>query len=789
MDLRMPRPSIRLVFVVLVALVGPSVAGAGAADAVPDAGTGTADKPRRFEEQVEVVAEGATEADAPGELPVRPAEVMAVAGAADNVFRALQTLPGVAATAEFDSRLSVRGGSPDENLTVMDGVEIHNPYRLFGLTSAFNPETVRAFDLYAGAFSAKYGDRLSSLLVVENRPGTEEARLRGASALSLTDANVVLEGRLPGGARGSWFVAGRRTYYDLVANRIVGTDLPAFGDVQARADWHVGASGHLTFVGLLSRESTDASFEGDRAGEQGLFVTGTRNDLASLNFRTMLGRRVISRTIASFYRNREDLAADARFRADARRSNAPDDAVGFRVADVQFDRLLAVNDLSLRQELLVSAGRHLVEAGFEAHGLRTETTWRIAGDRNPNAANGSSVQGGAGLPDALDSAVDAARLGAWAQDRWDPIDALSLEGGLRLDWSGVNRRATLSPRLTASYRIDDATRVRAGGGLFTQSPGYEKLIQSDYFLDLTGGLGRSLRHERAAHAVVGLERDLAPGVTARVEGYWKGFRDLVVGRLETEAETEARVARYDFPAALAASVPTEARITSEPVNGAHAGGPGVSRCSSRKRAAPGAAVRRSYAYARARRDEYGLTRPFEYDRPTPRRSSARGASAVGPRGHAARVHRLPPHARPRPAGRRRRDARRPLRARARRRGTLRLRDDARGSREPRLGPAAGLRPPRPAALLAAAGRGRTLARLPRRAERDQPEERRPDRVLARVRPGLDARDAAAGGGAGGRRPFLPSFGVRSLLTRRAAGAPGFGVLASAGDRGRQEALA
>ena len=104
---------------------------------------------------------------------------MAVAGAADNVFRTLQTLPGIAATTEFDSRISVRGGSPDENLTIMDGVEIHNPYRLFGLTSAFNPETVRGFDLYAGAFSAKYGDRLSSLLVVENRPGSDEERFSG----------------------------------------------------------------------------------------------------------------------------------------------------------------------------------------------------------------------------------------------------------------------------------------------------------------------------------------------------------------------------------------------------------------------------------------------------------------------------------------------------------------------------------------------------------------------------------------------------------------------------------
>ena len=107
----------------------------------------------RFREQVEVTAEAA--ADEPAVLPVRPRQVMAVAGAVDNVFRVLQTLPGVAATEEFGSRLSVRGGGPDQNLTVMDGVEIHNPYRLFGLVSAFNPETVERFELTAGGFGAR----------------------------------------------------------------------------------------------------------------------------------------------------------------------------------------------------------------------------------------------------------------------------------------------------------------------------------------------------------------------------------------------------------------------------------------------------------------------------------------------------------------------------------------------------------------------------------------------------------------------------------------------------------
>ena len=124
----------------------------------------------RFCEHLEVKASPAAPAQ-PGALPVRPSSVLTVAGGLDNIFHVIQTLPGVVATDEIGSRLSVRGGSPDENLTIMDGVEIHNPYRLFGLTSAFNPETVARFEFSASGFGVSHGDRLSSLLVVENRDG------------------------------------------------------------------------------------------------------------------------------------------------------------------------------------------------------------------------------------------------------------------------------------------------------------------------------------------------------------------------------------------------------------------------------------------------------------------------------------------------------------------------------------------------------------------------------------------------------------------------------------------
>jgi hypothetical protein len=500
----------------------------------------------------------------------------------------------------------------------MDGVEIHNPYRLFGLTSAFNPETIRTFELSTGAFEARYGDRLSSLLVVENRDGDDTQRFSGTSSLSLTDANVVAEGKLPGGATGSWLVTGRRTYYDLVANAIVDTELPSFNDLQARASWAPRPGQRLTALAVRSRESADAQFEGDRPAEQGSFVSATRNDVVALRFESTLGARGSSRTSLSWYRNSDVLDVGAVFRDEARRSNSPLDGVGFADANVAFTRDLTVRDLALRQDLaFATAGRHLIEGGFEVHALETAVGWLITGDRNLTEANGSSVRGGTGLPSVLESSRDSVRAGAYVQDRFQVTPRLVLEPGLRLDVSGINDQTTLSPRLRATLGLGDRTRLVGGTGLFTQSPGYEKLIQSDYFVDLSSADAGALDSERSLHAVLGIERDIAPGLLARVEGYYKSFDRLIVGRLETEAERIARLAPYDFPAELQSSIPTEAQITTEPVNGATGRAYGFDLFVARRAVSADTRLTGwvSYTYGRATRDVYGREFPFEYDRP------------------------------------------------------------------------------------------------------------------------------------------------------------------------------
>ena len=408
-----------------------------------------------FTATVDVVA-APPPAAAPSAVVVSPAEVLRTPGALDNVFRTLQTLPGVSAAEEFSSRLVVRGGAPDQNLTIMDGVEIHDPYRLFGLTSAFNPETISRFELATGGFSVKYGDRLSSLLVIENRAGTRREGLNGLAALSITDANIVLEGGMPRG-RGSWLISARRTYYDLVASRVADQEFPRFADVQAKGVWELAPGRTVSALWLRSRQ--DAALDIDSDDARGEFNDNTNNDLASVRLDATIGSTGRSHTIVAYSDNSSAFGVNAAFENRSQRANTPDDD-SVDVANVIFDRTLSLRDVSLRQELDWTLGAHVVEAGGELHRLSTGLSFDISGDRNPNAANGSSQQGGAGLPDSLRSLRDVTRGGVWLLDRWQATPALALEAGVRIDRSGVNRETQLSPRVSATWSLDSRTRLR-----------------------------------------------------------------------------------------------------------------------------------------------------------------------------------------------------------------------------------------------------------------------------------------------------------------------------------------
>lgn len=164
---------------------------------------------------------------------LEPTAIRETAGGFENVFQVLQFLPGAAATNDEDGRLAIRGTGPEHNIVVLDGVQIHNPYRYSTITSGFlNPATAAGVALDASGLDARYGGRLSSVTVIETRDGTRDRKLGVSGSMGLASGDVLLEGRLPGTESGSWWSTVRGTYYRPVVGLFGSTVVPSFGDAQ-----------------------------------------------------------------------------------------------------------------------------------------------------------------------------------------------------------------------------------------------------------------------------------------------------------------------------------------------------------------------------------------------------------------------------------------------------------------------------------------------------------------------------------------------------------------------------
>jgi outer membrane receptor for ferrienterochelin and colicin len=129
-----------------------------------------------------------------------------------DVIKAIQLLPGVQTTSEGGSGFSVRGGSPDQNLILIDNTTLYNASHLFGFFSIFNNDALSGVSLYKGDIPLKHGGRLSSLLDVQTKTDQPE-KFQGVGGIGLISSRLVLEG--PIGEKTSWLIGGRRSYADL----------------------------------------------------------------------------------------------------------------------------------------------------------------------------------------------------------------------------------------------------------------------------------------------------------------------------------------------------------------------------------------------------------------------------------------------------------------------------------------------------------------------------------------------------------------------------------------------
>ena len=109
------------------------------------------------------------------EITLNPAELKSIPALAEpDIFRTLQSLPGVLVANEASAGLVIRGGNTDQNLILLDGITVYNPTHLGGVFSNFIVDGIKEAELVKGGYNAEYGGRLSSVLNITSREGNSK---------------------------------------------------------------------------------------------------------------------------------------------------------------------------------------------------------------------------------------------------------------------------------------------------------------------------------------------------------------------------------------------------------------------------------------------------------------------------------------------------------------------------------------------------------------------------------------------------------------------------------------
>jgi len=152
-------------------------------------------------------------------VPIREIKNLPALMGEVDIFKVIQLLPGVQSGSEGTSGLYVRGGSPDQNLILLDGVPVYNASHLFGFFSVFNDGAINNVELIKGGFPARYGGRLSSVIDISMKEGNMK-EFKGEGSVGLIASKLTLEGPLKKD-KTSFILSGRRTYLDLIARPII----------------------------------------------------------------------------------------------------------------------------------------------------------------------------------------------------------------------------------------------------------------------------------------------------------------------------------------------------------------------------------------------------------------------------------------------------------------------------------------------------------------------------------------------------------------------------------------
>lgn len=433
------------------------------------------------------------------QITVSPRDLAVLPSIGDvDIFRSLQLLPGVSGTNEGSSGLYVRGGTPDQNLVLLDGMTVYHVDHFFGFFSAFNADAVKDVQMYKGGYPAEYGGRTSSVVDLTGKAGNANDFNLGVG-VNLLSANVVAE--VPLGGKGSILISGRRSYTDVlqtglyssIYETLTGDDITPeqaqggpsgrggrgggalgggfrnaqlavvqpnffFYDLNGKVSYRPSSRDNVSISLYNGQDHLDKSRDQSRSlGQGGLSTTQLTNQLMDLtDWGNVGGSAKWSRQWAPRFYSNALISYSQYFSEYDRRTFI--ERVDTEADTVSFTRNFGtlednrVNDFTFRLNNEWQASKaHMIGIGVQA--TRSDVRYDLVRDDTLSV---------------LDRRQEAFQAAVYLQDSWSPIGRLNVTAGLRGSYYDQTDQVYWEPRLAAIFGITAQISLKAAYGKYNQ---------------------------------------------------------------------------------------------------------------------------------------------------------------------------------------------------------------------------------------------------------------------------------------------------------------------------------
>ena len=463
-----------------------------------------------------------------------------------DLFKTLVLMPGVSSGTEGTSGIHVRGGSPDQNLIILDEATIYNANHLLGFFSIFNGNAIKSAELIKGGFPARYGGRLSSIIDVRMKEGNKQS-YHGEGGIGLISGHFMVEGPIVKN-KSSFMVSGRRTWLDVLSKPLMSLITSGFSvgyffyDLNAKLNYDFGDKDKLYVSAYFGRDKFSMVEKQNSWGDKSKFEAGMywQNGLATVRWNHLFFNKLFSNLsfIFSDYEMNVFQKYTEKYYGDSY-SFAYNFNSGIRDYSLKYDMTYIPNSMN---NILMGAMVTYHEARPNAVQIKDSDT---------------SDYKKATLSPGLETVL-------YIEDEINIKNKWRINPGFRINLFSVSQKTYIlpEPRLNASYNIRNDLVIKTSYAMMNQ---YMLLLSpttiglpNDLWVPVTKNL-RPQRSQQVALGVVYEPKKL--GMTFSVEGYYKKL-DHIIAYLPGASFTEFFEDAFEGEADEGRNLDWESQITS-----------------------------------------------------------------------------------------------------------------------------------------------------------------------------------------------------------------------------------